>query len=299
MSRHSPVAEKISVITSPSPAAAKVSVEKLARRGELSLALALPLLFVAVYFYGRMHWNERMYTAQEGLGYFFGLAGGIMMLIALVYTFTKRLALLRPLLRYMLRIHIFFGVVGPFLILLHSTFHIGSLNGGIALVSMTLVFLSGVIGRYLYSKIHFGLDGRKAQVREVIAAWDAAGHDFSTPRLDNFQRSMLSTPGDVVQATLRVMLYVARSRWVAWHTRRELKEQLRNQAGREGWDAPTLTAHWRDSKRRLRKHFALLKKVALFSAYERFFAFWLHAHVPLLYLLLLSGIVHVIAVHLY
>ncbi|MBI3773999.1 MAG: hypothetical protein HY273_00325 [Gammaproteobacteria bacterium] len=281
------------------PPAAKVSVEKLARRGELSLALALPLLFAAVFFYGRMHWNERIYTAQEGLGYFLGLAGGIMILLALVYAFTKRVAFLRPLLRYMLRIHIFFGVVGPFLILLHSTFHIGSLNGGIALVSMTLVFLSGVIGRYLYSKIHFGLDGRKAQVREVIAAWDAAGHDFSTPQLDSFQRRMLSTPGDVVQATLRVLLYVARSGWVAWHTRRELKQRLRAQAQREGWDAPTLSAHWRDSKRRLRMHFALLKKVALFSAYERFFAFWLHAHVPLLYLLLLSGIVHVFAVHLY
>ena len=65
------------------------------------------------------------------------------------------------------------------------------------------------------------------------------------------------------------------------------------------WDAQTLTQHWRDSKHRLRTHFALLKKVALFSAYERFFSFWRHAHVPLLYLLLLSGIVHVIAVHLY
>ena len=277
----------------------KIAVDKLARRGELSFALALPLLFVAVFIYGRLHWNERMYTAEEGVGYFLGLTSGIMMLIATAYSFTKRLPLLRPLLRYMLRIHIFFGIVGPFLVLLHSTFRIGSLNGGIALVSMTLVFLSGVIGRYLYSKIHFGLDGRKAQVREVGAAWDAAGHDFSTPRLDAFHKRMLAPPGDLLQAGLHVLLYLAGSRWVMWHTRRELKAQLRAQARRDTWDAQTLTQHWRDSKHRLRTHFALLKKVALFSAYERFFSFWRHAHVPLLYLLLLSGIVHVIAVHLY
>ncbi len=299
MSLQNPVTETPTTATPSTSPAAKSAVDKLARRGELWLALSLPLLFAAVFIYGRTHWNERIYTAQEGLGYFLGLAGGIMMLLALLYSFTKRLPLLRPLLRYMLRIHIFFGVVGPFLILLHSTFHIGSLNGGIALVSMTLVFLSGVIGRYLYSKIHFGLDGRKAQVREVIAAWDAAGHDISTPRLNTFQRRMLSPPGDLLQASLRVLLYLLSSRWVAWHTRRELNEQLRDQARRDGWDAPTLSTRWRDSKRRLRTHFALLKKVALFSAYERFFAFWLHAHVPLLYLLLLSGIVHVIAVHLY
>jgi hypothetical protein len=290
-------AEKSAVPTS--PPGAKIAVAKLARRGELSLALALPLLFVAVFVYGRTHWNERMYVAEEGLGYYLGLVGGILMLLATLYTFTKRMSFLRPLLRYMLRIHIFFGITGPFLVLLHSTFRIGSLNGGIALVSMTLVFLSGVIGRYLYSKIHFGLDGRKAQVRDVNAAWDAAGHDFSTPRLETFQRRMLSPPADLLHASLRVLAYVAVSPWVVWHTRRELKEQLRAQAQRDGWDAHTLSAHWRDSKRRLRTHFSLLKKVALFSAYERFFAFWLHAHVPLLYLLLLSGVVHVIAVHLY
>ena len=293
------IAAQKSAAVAPAPPETKIAVEKLARRGELYLALALPLVFAAVFVYGRLHWNERMYVAEEGLGYFLGLSGGILMLLATLYTFTKRVAWLRPLLRYMLRIHIVFGVAGPFLVLLHTTFRIGSLNGGIALVSMFLVFLSGVIGRYLYSKIHFGLDGRKAKVREVNAAWEASGHNISTPRLDAFQQRMLSPPGDLLHAGGRVLLYGVRSRWIAWHTRRELKEQLRAQARREHWDASTLTARWRDSKRHLHTHFVLLKKVALFSAYERFFAFWRHAHVPLLYLLLLSGSVHVIAVHLY
>ncbi len=281
------------------PSASKTAVDKLARRGELALALGLPLLYAAVYAYGRLYWNERMYVAEEGLGYFLGLTGGIMMLIATAYTFTRRLALLRPLLKHMLRIHIFFGIVGPFLVLVHSTFHVGSLNGGIALVSMTLVFLSGVIGRYLYSKIHFGLDGRKAQARDVSAAWDSAGHDFSTPRLDAFHQRMLTPPSDLLHATVRVVLYGVHSRWVRWYTRRELKDQLRARARSENWTSDALVEQWRNTKSRLRTHFVLLKKVALFSAYERFFAFWRHAHVPLLYLLLLSGIVHVIAVHLY
>jgi hypothetical protein len=290
------IAEKSAATAPPAP---KAAVDRLARRGELALALSLPLLYVAVFAYGRLNWNERLYVAEEGLGYFLGLSGGIMMLVALAYTFTRRVALLRPLLKHMLRIHIFFGIAGPFLVLAHSTFHIGSLNGGIALVSMTLVFLSGVIGRYLYSKIHFGLDGRKAQAREVAAAWDAGGHDFSTPRLDAFHQRMLTPPTDLLHASIRVLLYGVRSRWVRWHTRSDLKRQLRARARAENWTSEALVQQWRDTKQRLRTHFALLKKVALFSAYERFFAFWRHAHVPLLYLLLLSGIVHVIAVHLY
>jgi hypothetical protein len=49
----------------------------------------------------------------------------------------------------------------------------------------------------------------------------------------------------------------------------------------------------------LRIYIQTLEKVALFGVYERFFAFWRNAHVPLLYLLLMSGVVHVIAVHMY
>jgi hypothetical protein len=40
-------------------------------------------------------------------------------------------------------------------------------------------------------------------------------------------------------------------------------------------------------------------RVAQVRAYERLFALWHVAHIPFVYLLIISGIVHVVAVHVY
>jgi hypothetical protein len=44
---------------------------------------------------------------------------------------------------------------------------------------------------------------------------------------------------------------------------------------------------------------AALVKEAQFSAYERLFSLWHALHIPLFVMLLLTGILHVVAVHLY
>ena len=41
------------------------------------------------------------------------------------------------------------------------------------------------------------------------------------------------------------------------------------------------------------------RQVAEFESYERLFSFWHLLHIPLFFLLLAAGIVHVIAVHVY
>jgi hypothetical protein len=40
-------------------------------------------------------------------------------------------------------------------------------------------------------------------------------------------------------------------------------------------------------------------RVAQYNAYERVFALWHVAHLPFVYLLVISAVVHVIAVHAY
>ena len=123
-------------------------LKDLASPGATAFAVALLSVVAGLIVLGRLLWNDRYYTSEEGLGYILGLTGGIMMLVACLYALLKRLRPVRAagVMRHLLRIHIFFGIVGPVLVLFHSTFRIGSLNGGIALVSMLLVFSSGVVG---------------------------------------------------------------------------------------------------------------------------------------------------------
>lgn len=276
-------------------------LKSLARQSELLFALGMVLFMLALFVLGRMYWDERYYVPEEGLGYGLGLLGGLMMLVAYGYAAAKHIGWLRQsgILRHWLRIHIFFGITGPILILLHSTFRIGSLNGAIALFSMALVFLSGIMGRYLYSKIHYGLGGQKARMADVKEKLVTAGKRIHSRRLDQFAASVMAHPGGLLRAWFDLMSFGWKSRWLSMQLRRDMNKHLVVMAAEKQWARKELRQHRREFCRQLAYYMLMLRKVALFSVYERFFAFWRHAHVPLLYLLMVSGVVHVIAVHIY
>lgn len=297
---------KPTVVISPSGKSTAVAdstqdVKQLARRGELFLAIGLILFMVALFVVGRIYWDERYYVPEEGLGYWLGLVGGVLMLLAMAYGLFKHIPALRTLgwMKRWLSLHIVFGIVGPLLVLVHSTFRLGSLNAAVALVSMMLVFLSGVMGRFLYSKIHYGLGGRKAQLADVQSSLVTSGKRIKSRRLDAFAQSVMSHPGSLFSAWLDLMIFGWRSRWLTLQLRRDMNRHLKSIAAREGWSAIEIYRQRKAFRRQLRDYIFTLRKVALFSVYERFFSFWRHAHVPLLYLLLFSGVVHVIAVHMY
>lgn len=71
--------------------------------------------------------------------------------------------------KFWFALHMFLGIAGPALVLFHSTFRIGSLNAAIALGCMVLVAASGIVGRFIYRKIHRGLYGSRASLRELEA----------------------------------------------------------------------------------------------------------------------------------
>lgn len=100
--------------------------------------------------------HEGYWTWKAGgsIGHKLGLAGSSMMLLMLLYSVRKRVAALRrlgPLGRW-LDAHIFLGVFGPLLVVLHSGFKVQGLVA-LSFWSMIVVASSGVLGRYLYLQI--------------------------------------------------------------------------------------------------------------------------------------------------
>jgi hypothetical protein len=88
------------------------------------------------------------------IGHPLGVAGSTMMVLMLGYSLRKRVSILRhlgPLARW-LDVHIFLGVVGPLLVVLHSSFKVQGLVA-FSFWSMIAVATSGVFGRYLYLQI--------------------------------------------------------------------------------------------------------------------------------------------------
>jgi thioredoxin reductase/Pyruvate/2-oxoacid:ferredoxin oxidoreductase delta subunit len=90
-------------------------------------------------------------------------------------------------LRMWMGLHVFTGISGALCILVHAGFTMRPTAGGHALIALTVVVLTGAIGRYLYAFIpraangtETSLDELRAQLANVSAEWDRDGRGFGT-----------------------------------------------------------------------------------------------------------------------
>ena len=139
------------------------------------MPVVLSVVVLAALTAGWLQRNEEVLTPESGTGYWLGIYGSLAMLALLIYSLRKRNKSARVIgtIPFWFRIHMLLGIFGPVLILFHANFKLGALNSNVAFFAMLIVAISGIVGRYIYSKIHLGLHGRKAQVRELLAEADA------------------------------------------------------------------------------------------------------------------------------
>ncbi len=91
--------------------------------------------------------------AASGLvGHGIGILGFLLMLVAeIAYTWRKQPERTGPgPLRRWMQAHVFAGIVGPYLVLLHTAFEFRGLAGVLTL-AMLVVVASGILGRYIYT----------------------------------------------------------------------------------------------------------------------------------------------------
>ena len=274
------------------------------------LELLFFLLVAAGLFAGWRVRDEEYLTAQSGPGYALGILGTVAMLLLLLYPLRKRLRGMRNwgAMKHWFRAHMILGVLGPALILFHSNFRTGSLNATVAVFSMLLVATSGFVGRYLYSKIHYGLYGKRmtlTQLREDIEhdMTDAAVLLGYAPelrrRLLAFDAAILTPCPNLLQGFWRFLTAGLRTRWTRFRLFRGLERAIRVAARPEGWSAAERRRRRRQARRHISAHLSAARRVARFSLYERLFALWHLLHTPLFVMLLITAAFHILAVHLY
>jgi hypothetical protein len=69
-----------------------------------------------------------------------------------------------------LSFHMVTGLVGPYLVLLHSSLRFNGL-AGLTMLLTAVVVGSGLVGRYLYTRVPRGPDAGSAGRRRAFAAW--------------------------------------------------------------------------------------------------------------------------------
>lgn len=303
-------APSAAVSQSATPDAVRSLIERYQPR-ILRIGVLLSYLSVSLILYlGWLSRGEQILTAESGLGYALGIIGGSMMLLLLLYPLRKQARFMRNVgpVKYWFRMHMTFGVVGPVCILYHCDFQLGSMNSNVALLCMLTVASSGLVGRYLYMNIHNGLYGSKSNLDELRQDAEAIKQQLADrvafaprllERLDSFEQQVLVTNSNVLMRALR-NLFLGISIWrLRMVLRRHIRTEIRKQA-----ETDTLSnAELRELNRSLRQHVSArlesVRKIAGLGLYERLFSAWHLLHFPLFLMLVLSGIVHVIAVHIY
>jgi hypothetical protein len=293
--------------------ASRGAAEKHSRAGGAAATIGSWLFYgcvVAVLYLGWSVRDEGYLTAESGSGYALGIVGGSLMLLLLLYPLRKRVRAMRRWLpvRHWFRIHMLFGILGPVFILLHSGFRLGSTNGSVALVSMLIVAISGLIGKYFYSKIHYGLYGSRANFEELELSSKAGMLriglmlEFSpalSRRVQSFHTAAMASSKNVVHSILRILLMGLWTRWAYFSISLRLSHALEQEAQRQGWTRKMRDKQVRIARRHLSGYLSSARKIVELNFYERLFALWHVLHLPLFVMLVITGVGHIVAVHMY
>jgi len=182
-------------------------MSKLSHRIFLSIMVSI-IFIVTIYliYSGLSYYNtsieERVFHSDHSLlkpsgtlGHGLGIAGSLFMIIGVVsYMARKRYRVLSRIgiLKHWLEFHIFLCTLGPILILFHTSYKFGGLVA-VSFWSMVAVFLSGIIGRFIYIQIPHTIEGRELSLSEVKGMKsDVAGIVRSTYNLDDESYNILA-----------------------------------------------------------------------------------------------------------
>ena len=250
------------------------------------------------------------YKSGDDIGYNLGLVGGLMMLSLLLYPLRKRVHFMGRWgsMRYWFAYHMVAGVVGPLLVLFHSTFRLGSMNGSVAFYAMILVAMSGLIGRFLYRHIHRGMDGHHLTMKEAEEDLRLCTDDVRTvfaeyPEIEQRLRLFRDYAFAEIKPWLPRLRRFVTLKFTGHRLSRSVRDRLKR-AMKRAKKEQKLTRYQRILTYRLAKEKTDAFVDAVCSAsqltsWEKMFSMWHMIHIPFLYLLVVSGIVHVVAVHMY
>lgn len=134
---------------------------------ELWLSL-LAITLITMLYLGVVARTGSIPAASEFFGHSFGILGFLLMLMTeTLYSLRKRSRSARwGRTSAWLQVHIFTGLVGPYLVLLHSSWKFNGLAGVVMLLTIIIV-ASGFVGRYIYTAVPRSADGHMLQANQL------------------------------------------------------------------------------------------------------------------------------------
>jgi hypothetical protein len=231
------------------------------------------------------HPLNQSFKASGFVGHGLGIVGSVLILLGVFsYVIRKRFHKFAQmgLLMHWLEFHIFLCTLGPFLILFHTTFKFGGIVA-VSFWSMVAVFLSGIIGRYIYLQIPRSIEGQELTLLELEDQKIEMNKQLrQSVTLDE---SIYELIDGLPNQSKGKSSFIGRSkeeRTAFRQLRRELKTQK----------LPAKKA--RGIIRIFRSQLRLKKRIERLVTMQKLFAYWHVAHLPFAVVMLVVMIIHVV-----
>ncbi len=262
------------------------------------IVLAVLYLLIRIgYAYYRTPLSERFFNPEHTLlkpsgiyGHGYGILGTLLILIGVFfYMARKRWRSLSRIgyLKYWLEFHIFLCTVGPMLILFHTAFKFGGIVA-ISFWSMVAVFLSGIIGRFIYIQIPRTIEGRELSLGEIRnMKKDIRDMIGDAGNLDEESYHVILTATEREQDTVRshFLSHYIRKYFQDKRTVRRVKKVLRSN------DVPR--QQFRRILGMVKHEISLNRRIERLHTMQNLFKYWHVAHLPFALVMLVIMLIHV------
>ncbi len=265
----------------------------------ISLAIYAYLLVKGISFYlmpfrDRPHSEFYRQLRSAGLwGHGFGVIGSTMMILMLSYTLRKRLKVFRDwgILSRWLNVHIFFGIVGPLLVVLHTAFKVQGLVA-VSFWSMVAVAGSGIFGRYLYLQIPRNIQGDEIDIKELEESNKSYSNelkrdynlsDETIKQLEARESFTIAQGAGAIRILLTILVRDA-VRPFQFRRRRREHADLRHIPREARHKILTIT----------RKKSLLARRILLFNETQRLFHYWHVVHKPFAIIMYAIMVIHIV-----
>lgn len=257
----------------------------------------LGILILKGYTYYNTSLEERFYhpdhTSLKPSGIFghgIGVLGSLLMIIGVsIYMARKRFRFMARWgkLKHWLEFHIFLCTLGPILVLFHTAFKFGGLVS-VSFWSMVAVFLSGIIGRFIYIQIPRTIEGRELSLNEVEGLKrDIGGIIQTVYKLDQASADIIleSVKDRTDSQTANGLVRLIKKPLEDSRTLRKVKGVLKknNLSRIEIKDVMKLV--WNEIK--------LNRKIERLQLMQNLFKYWHVAHLPFALVMLIIMVVHI------
>ncbi len=228
------------------------------------------------------HQDHKMLKPSGPLGHGLGIVGTLLIIIGVFgYQARKYIKSLSKIgvLKHWLEFHIFLCVIGPIMILFHTSFKFGGLVS-ISFWSMVMVVLSGVIGRFIYLQIPRTIQGRELSLGEIRDMKSDITHkielEVGTEKLNQILALTKATPNK------NNIFY---QYWIDY----KLKKSIFNDLKRYN----IANAKLKEIMRNLGNELNINRKIQRLVLMQKLFRYWHVIHLPFAIIMLVIMIVHV------